>query len=231
MAKHTLSHPADTRLMGIVHGALQRDLERAREVVATRPYPVGRQRKALGEHVGWLMEFLHAHHTSEDEGLWPAVRARNPEAGALLDSLEADHRLIEPAAVALRTAAQSYASSDGETQRVALLEALEELATVLFGHLDREVAEAMPVVASTLTQGEWHAIDQEHNIKSKSLRQLGFEGHWLLDGIDAEGYTVVTQVVPPLPRFILLHGFARSYRRRMTAVWQPDRASADATPR
>src|SRR5215217_2951735 len=104
MAKPT--DPADTRMMGIVHGALQRDLLRARDTAATAPYPCGRQRRALGQHVVWLMDFLHRHHTSEDEGLWPAVRAKNTAAGSLLDSLEADHHRIEPAATALRSAAE-----------------------------------------------------------------------------------------------------------------------------
>jgi len=40
------------------------------------------------------------------------------------------------------------------------------------------------------------------------------EGHWLLDGIDAEGYQVVVHTVAAVPRFILLHGFARAYQRR-----------------
>ena len=33
------SDPADTRMMGIVHEALRRDLERVRQVVTTEPYP------------------------------------------------------------------------------------------------------------------------------------------------------------------------------------------------
>ncbi len=115
--------------------------------------------------------------------------------------------------------------------RVTLVAALEELGAVLFPHLDREVADAMPVVAATLTDEEWRAIDQKHNIKPKSLSQLGFEGHWLLDGIDAEGYQVVTHVVPPVPRFILLKGFARAYRRHAAEVWQPADAGAGARAR
>ena len=221
--------PADTRMMGIVHGALRRDLLRAREVVGAAPYPHGRQRRALGEHVVWLMDFLHAHHTSEDEGLWPAVRARNPEAGPLLDSLEADHRRIEPAAEALRAAGLRYATSADDAARTALLAAIDDLGTVLFPHLDREVEEAMPVVSQTITHDEWRAIEQKHNIKPKRLSQLGFEGHWLLDGIDPEGYDVVTHAVPPIPRFVLLHGFARTYRRRTATVWQPD-GSTVASP-
>jgi hypothetical protein len=223
--------PADTRMMGIVHGALRRDLLRARKVADSTPYPHGRQRRALGEHVVWLMDFLHAHHTSEDDGLWPAVRAKNPAAGPLLDSLEADHRRIDPAAKALRAAGHRYATSTDDASRAELVTAIDELGTVLFPHLDREVAEAMPVVSQTITNGEWRAIDQKHNIKPKRLSQLGFEGHWLLDGIDAEGYGVVTHTVPPIPRFVLLHGFARAYRRRAAAVWQPDASTVGAPAR
>ena len=226
------SDPADTRMMAIVHGALRRDLLRARDVAASVPYPNGRQRRALGEHMVWLMDFLHAHHTGEDEGLWPAVRDKNPAAGPLLDSLESDHRRIEPAAAALRSAGQRYAiSSDDDDERVELVGALDDLAAVLFPHLDREVEEAMPVVSATITDGEWRAIEQTYNIKPKSLAQLGFEGHWLLDGIDAAGYEVVVHTVPTVPRFILLHGFARSYRRRAAAVWQPDRTPRSAASR
>jgi hypothetical protein len=88
---------ADTRMMGIVHGALRRDLLRTRDALTAEPYPLRRQRQALGEHVVWMMEFLHAHHPSEDEGLWPLVRQQDPAAGALLDAMEADHLVISPA--------------------------------------------------------------------------------------------------------------------------------------
>jgi hypothetical protein len=102
---------------------------------------------------------------------------------------------------------------------------------VLFPHLDREVAEAMPVVAATISDAEWRAVDQQYNIKPKSMAELGFEGHWLIDGIDPAGYDVVVHLVPAVPRFILLHGFARSYRRRQAAVWKPDHEAVEAAAR
>ncbi len=213
--------PADTRMMGIVHGALRRDLLRTRAALTAEPFPRGRQRRALGGHVVWMMEFLHAHHTSEDGGLWPLVRRRNPAAGELLDSLEAEHRLIAPAAAAVTTAGDRYAATSADEPRAELVAAIDELAAVLFPHLDREVEEVMPVVSASITNADWHAVEQEYNIKPKSLAQLGMEGHWLLDGIDAEGYQVVVHTVPALPRFILLHGFARAYRRRARDRWQP----------
>ncbi|MFJ2032832.1 hemerythrin domain-containing protein [Streptosporangium sp. NPDC087985] len=217
----TGSARADTRMMRIVHGALRRDLDRTHAALTTEPYPQGRQRRALGEHVVWMMELLHAHHTGEDEGLWPLVRERDPAAGPLLDSLDADHRRIAPAIVTLTAAGERYAATATDEARAELVAALEALMGVLVPHLEREVEEAMPVVSASITQAEWHAWDQTYNIKPKSFAQLGIEGHWLLDGIDREGYQVVVRQVPAVPRFILLHGFARSYRRQAAARWQP----------
>jgi hypothetical protein len=177
------------------------------------------------------MQFLHAHHTGEDEGLWPLLRSRNPAAGELIDSLEADHRRIDPAARALSSAGRRYAETAGDDARRELVAALDALAAVLFPHLDREVDEAMPVVSESLTRADWQAVEQQYNIKPKSLAQLGMEGHWLLDGIDAEGYDVVVHTVPAVPRFILLHGFAWPYRRRARARWEPDTAAQAALTR
>jgi hemerythrin-like domain-containing protein len=229
--KKTAQGPADTRMMGIVHGALRRDLQRTRDALTSEPYPRGRQRRALGEHIVWLMEFLHAHHTGEDQGLWPLVRKRNPATGALLDSLEAEHRRIAPAAEALAAAGNKYAATPADEPRAALVTALDTLTAVLFPHLDREVAEAMPVVSASITNTEWQAVEQEYNIKPKSLAQLGMEGHWLIDGIDAEGYQVVTHTVSAVPRFILLHGFARAYQRQAQRRWQPDTQPVPAAAR
>jgi hypothetical protein len=213
--------PADTRMMAVVHGALRRDLARARDVLAADPPPTGAQRRALGEHVVWMMAFLHAHHTSEDEGLWPLLLQRNPDAAALVDSLERDHAQIAPAAEAVSVTGGAYASTTDDASRVALSVALTQLEDVLVPHLEREVAEAMPVVARSITRREWDEVERKFNLSSKSMKQLALEGHWLLDGIDPEGREVVVHVVPLVPRLILVHGFARMYRRQAAARWSP----------
>jgi hypothetical protein len=168
------------------------------------------------------MELLHHHHTGEDEGLWPLVRVRAPEAASLLDSLEADHAVIAPRVDALLAAGCAYGGSVGDAPRVRLIEALDELTEVLLPHLDREVDEGMPVVAAALSQRDWHRWDQAYNVRGKSPRELGLEGHWLIDGLDGEGRDVVLHVVPAIPRFVLVHGFARAYRRQSRARWAPD---------
>jgi hypothetical protein len=212
-----LHAPADTRSMGIVHSALRRDLERTRMVLTDEPHPEGRRRRALATHMLWMMQFLHVHHTGEDIGLWPLVRAKNPAAGPLLDRMDADHKRIEPAITVLEKAAQAY--GDDSSAQEHLLAALSQLSDVLLPHLQREELEMMPVVAATVTDDEYRAIEHKYFVKPKSFLELGAEGHWIIDGLPADGREVILHVVPTVPRFVLLHGFARSYRRKTALLW------------
>ena len=216
--------PADTRMMGIVHAAFHRDLARLRVMLTAAPAPGGGRRKALAGQVLWLMEMLHTHHQGEDDGLWPLVRERDPAADGLLDEMVAEHHAIVPAIGPLTKAARRYESAGGDGSRVELVQALDSLTAVLVPHMDREVAEAMPVVARALTAADWHAWNQKYNVKPKSLRQLGLEGHWLLDETGPADHRFVTHQVPAVPRFIMLRGFARPYRHRTAAWWDPDAA-------
>lgn len=213
--KKNMDGPADTRMMGIVHDALRRDLARTRAAL-DGPVPAAR-RRALAAHVGWMMDFLHEHHTGEDTGLYPMVRAIDPTAGALLDAMAADHDRVDPAVEGVRAAAARWAESD--TARPALRDALTALEDVLLPHLEREENEAMPVVSATITHRQWHDWDQEHNIKPKSLPKLAEEGLWLMDGLDPARRAIVEAEVPWVPRMIVLHGFGPGYRRRAAARW------------
>lgn len=220
----TTQRPADTRSMGIVHSALRRDLERTRMVLSTQPYPGSKRRRGLAAHLLWMMNFLHIHHTGEDVGLWPLIRAKNPAAGDRLDQMDADHRRIAPAITALEDAARAY--GDEDEARKPLLAALAGLTEVLLPHLRREELEMMPIVAATITTTEYYAIEQEHFVKPKSFKELGAEGHWIIDGLDPEDRAVILDVVPAVPRFILLRGFARSYRRKCDLLWGDGPAAA-----
>ncbi|MEU9886187.1 hemerythrin domain-containing protein [Sphaerisporangium sp. NPDC051011] len=220
MKRQTVA-PADTRMMGIIHDALRRDLERTRRALTERPCPEDGRRVAIAGHVRWMMRFLHDHHSGEDQGLWPMLRRKAPDAAPLLDSMEEDHAGIAGAMAVVEAAAQRYAGSGSDEVRIDLLEALTTLDDVLLPHLRREEQEAMPVAAAALTTAEWRRWEQEYNVKRKSFTELGDVGHWLLDGLDDTRYQIVVQQVPTIPRFILVHGFARRYRRRSARRWSP----------
>lgn len=213
--------PADTRMMNIVHQALRRDLDRATTALDAVPPPGDDQRAALAEQLAWMMDFLRAHHESEDESLYPVVRERRPEAAAVLDEMDRDHQHIAARIDAVETAAAAYGRGGEPDARTELLATIRDLRELLLPHLQREEDEAMPLVSDALTEAEWLAIEHEHNVKPKGMAQLGREGHWLIDDATPEDRAKVVGLVPAVPRFVLLHGFARSYRRRRDACWRP----------
>jgi hemerythrin-like domain-containing protein len=211
--------PADTAMMTIVHNALRRDLDRTAVVLAAQPPPGAAQRQAVAAHLDWMMHFLHSHHGGEDDGLWPLVRSLNPSAGELLDRMDADHLRISPAIDALSDAARRYGRDASPAALAGVTTALGSLREVLDPHLRTEEDEMMPVVSKALTHAQWEDMNQEYFVRPKSKKQLGKEGHWLIDSIDPTGYAVVVGNVPPVPRFILLKVFAKPYARDCAARW------------
>jgi hypothetical protein len=210
---------ADTRLMHIVHQALRRDLERAAAILDGGPPLADRQRIAVAGHVGWMMAFLRAHHESEDNGLYPVVRERRPDVAVILDQVDDAHREIAPSIGAVEAAASAYGSRDGSSARAHLAAAIAELNRVLLPHLEHEEQTVMPIVSEVLTDAEWLAIEHEHNVKRKGIAQLAKEGHWLIDDAGAEDRAKVLGLVSAVPRFVMLHGFGRRYRRDRDERW------------
>ena len=208
--------PADTRVMGIVHRALRRDLVRARELLVVEAALTPDQRAALGEHLAWLMTFLHEHHEGEDRGLWPRVRANSPAAGPLLDAMDHDHHAIAPGMAAVEQAAAAFRRG-GPARPV--LDALDLLEGTLLPHLQREEDQVMPVVSATLTQREWAEYDREQNIQGRSPMRLGMVGHWLIDGLPPGEADLVTGLVPPVQCFVLVHAIGPLYRRQARRRW------------
>jgi hemerythrin-like domain-containing protein len=216
--------PADTRTMRIVHNAMRRDLARARDVLTTTPYPHPVQRQALGEHLAWMMSFLHHHHSGEDAGLYPLVHAKNASAAALLDEMDADHHAIEPAMAELAAAGAAYAGSDAARQRA--VAAIDALCDVLLPHLLREEQEMMPVVAASITKAEWDHWTQEFNVKPTPMSQLAIEGLWIMEGQAEQDRALMAELVPAIPRWIILNVVSRKYRKQAFRRWW----SADHSP-
>jgi len=215
--------PCDTRMMGVVHSALRRDLVRARMLLADTDSLTDRRRVALADHIVWLMDFLHAHHSNEDAGLYPMTLRNDPSTAGLVAAMGADHERIDHAMAALRSAADSCRDDAGASG--ALVDALAGLDDVLIPHLSREETVMMPAVSACVSQAELKQWDDEMNVGGKPMLQLAMEGHWLLDNLDDDGRDAVVALVPPFPRFVLLHLLGGRYRRRRALLWQDDAAA------
>ncbi|GAA1479911.1 hypothetical protein GCM10009624_03510 [Gordonia sinesedis] len=223
LLRRRLHDACDTRIMGIVHAALRRDLERSLSVLDGSPEPARLQ--ALGSHLLWVADFLHHHHDNEDHELYPRLRAKVPELAPILDAMDAEHVAVGPALMALEDVARRVGSGDPAATASDLRAAVTELQNVLVPHLEHEEDEMMPLVEANLTAGEWATYDRANQDKPQS--ELAFTGHWIVDGLtDPESVEVVRRLVPAVPRFVMLHLLGGAYRRRCAQLWGGTAAQA-----
>lgn len=146
-----------------VHDMLRRDLRTCRALAdaASAGAPAARLRDELGRLAsrGPLFQLkvnclgycrlVHAHHGGEDAALFPAVRRGAPQLGAVVDRLEADHRIVSDLLDEVEAAASQL---DDAGARTRLVDALTELSAQLLDHLDREEEVLAPVL---LTWAHW----------------------------------------------------------------------------
>jgi len=219
--------PADTRVMGIVHTALRRDLARARDTLTRWPAPFDTQRIAISDHLEWMMRFLDHHHQSEDNHLYPIVRLRtrrDRQASALLDAMNADHQSIVPAMRHLEAVAGAYRRS--ADVRGDVVAAIDTLHGRLLPHLEREERQMMPIVSATVTEAEWQHWSHEFNIKPLGPVELFDEGLFIVDDAAPDDRRAVTEMVPAVPRWLMLHVMIKRYRRAAFRRWR----SAEFSP-
>lgn len=86
----------------------------------------------------YYCRFVHGHHGHEDALLFPALRRANAALNPVVDKLEADHRKVSDYLDEVESLANALVSVDGATIRAELVQALDNLATVLLAHLDYE---------------------------------------------------------------------------------------------
>ena len=83
---------ADPWAMALIHRIIGSGLEEVTRLV-TEVEPGDRSRAgAVAEHIGFTLDGLHNHHTSEDEMLWPLLMERARPSRALVERMEAQHR-------------------------------------------------------------------------------------------------------------------------------------------
>ena len=200
-------------MMYAMHAALRRELECIARVTAR---PDDDPKHVLRTAAGWEMfkSYLAVHHTAEDDMLWPPMRAAldgDPNAGALLDAMEAEHSAIDPLLAAI-----DAALADRDSGPQILGEQTDALATALRAHLDHEEDEGLAAIDATITGEQFQAFGAEHGkrIAGDVQRYLP----WMLEGSTPEVTAVVLGQLPPPVR--------QAYRDE----WQPAYAKLELWP-
>ena len=98
------------------------------------------------------------HHPKEDRYLFPLVRVRAPAVAAVLDALEAEHRIGASKMRTLQQALTRYREG-GAPEAAAFMAAVEDYVACERDHIRREEREILPAAQQSLTKGDWEAVD------------------------------------------------------------------------
>ncbi|MFI0479193.1 hemerythrin domain-containing protein [Actinomadura sp. 9N215] len=182
MTKH------DMTLMYAMHDALRRELDHLAKLAAREDDD---PRRILASAPGWELfkKALHAHHTAEDEALWPVMRealAGRPDDLALLDAMEAEHARIDPVIEAIDEGSEPLA------------DLVETLSTGLTAHLKHEEDEALPLMDEAVTPEQLARFGQAHAAGIGPDAPRIFP--WLVDGADAKTVETALAPLPPPAR-------------------------------
>jgi iron-sulfur cluster repair protein YtfE (RIC family) len=189
----------DLTVFRLAHRVFRREFDRlgeAAEVIGAKEAP---RTFTIEEQIAMMARSLHAHHNGEDTEIWPIIRERDPAGAVVLDALEQEHAKIDPLI-------QVVTDRSIPLRHRAVV--LHELSDLLNAHLDREEAEAVPLIRRHFTYAEWEADGKTH---TKKLRKdLPAFVCTMIDHMTADE---VTQLMATAPK-ILVVLYKLSWRRK-----------------
>jgi hypothetical protein len=194
----------DLSTMFTIHAALRRDLEQVARI-AGRPDRTDATR--LRAALGWqqFKKFLIVHHQTEDDALWPALRATvadHPDQLALVDALEQEHAVIDPLLEAIDVAA----ADPGDGYR-SLADIIDELVAKLGGHLTHEESDGLDLIDAALSVDDWQRFGRVHG--QRLIDDASTYMPWLLNDAAPQAVAAFLANVPP--------PLAAAYRDRWAA--------------
>jgi steroid delta-isomerase-like uncharacterized protein len=214
----------DTRDMACIHNVFRRALTDAPGQLSCVMDGDMPRAERLGTYLGEVLWLLHAHHSGEDELMYPLLVERVPESRDLFTRMDAQHVAVAASVEYARQAAEAFAKSGSTGDAQALADACQSVLDEAAGHLTEEEADVVPIAARTMTPAEWGALP------GHVLSQYPGTRLWLLLGLifeempdDLRDHTL-EHVPPPVSEMWFAFG-SDAFKDEMAAI----RADASET--
>lgn len=159
----TINEPStDARDMFAVHTMFRREFGLMPGLVRAVTAGDTRRGALVADHFALVSGVLEAHHSSEDEHIWPRLRDRCPrECAELVDVMEIQHHAIHTRLQHATWAAQAWRDSASADTRGALADAIDRLIPVTIEHLAVEEERVVPLIEKYITEAEYSVLAQE----------------------------------------------------------------------
>lgn len=150
-----------TQQMPLIHRIFRHEFRSLRKMVDEVPPIGGKRARSVADHLGFLLDSLHHHHTNEDEMVWPLLLDRVGLDAPLVERMAQQHGQVDVAMADVRSVADQWAALPTATASAALASALGALIETLDAHLDEEENVVVPLIDEHLTRQEWEEMGRK----------------------------------------------------------------------
>lgn len=212
----TAGGPA-AREMPLIHRIFRRQFAEVKALVQEVPAADARRVGAVADHLGFLLDGLHMHHTTEDDLIWPKLLDRVGLDAPLVERMEQQHQQIDVSVAEVRAAMSAWRSDPTPANSSALADHIGEFLVVLEGHLDEEEQIVVPLIDQHLTKAEWRDVGERGFEKFTPAQRWIATGQLVEVATPEETAMMFAQLPPPVKVLWQLIG-RRKYRRYITSV-------------
>ncbi len=181
--------------MALIHRLVRRGFEQARDAVRAQP-DAGRI-SAVTEYIQFHLDGLHAHHSSEDEHLWPRLRERTAMSSDRVERMEHQHEGLHHAIDRARQNLETWSAGPTADTAADLATSLDEVLAGLAEHLGEEEEHVVPLIAAHITEEEWEALGKASFAKFKPNQRFTAMGEMLRTATPEEAARMMVDL--PLP--------------------------------
>jgi hemerythrin-like domain-containing protein len=208
----TMSDPWE---MALIHRLIGTGLAQAREFVLADD--AASRTDAIAAYVGFHLDGLYVHHSTEDELLWPALRERADLSAALITRMEAQHEGVHEATEVTREKLAAWTAAATPAAATELAEALDTLVGRLSAHLSEEERDVVPLIAAHITQAEWDRLGKAAFSKFTPQQRFTATGELISTATPDEARRMLAGIPAPIRVIWRLFG-QRKYDRFMADV-------------
>lgn len=208
---------AAAREMPIIHRIFRRQFAEVPALVQKVPVHDATRVGAMVDHLGFLLDGLHMHHTTEDDLIWPKLLDRAGLDAPLVERMEQQHRRIDVSVTEVRAAMSGWRSEPTPATSSALADRIGEFLLVVEGHLDEEEQVVVPLIDRHLTEAEWQEVGERGFEKFTPAQRWIAMGQLVEVATPEETAMFFGELPPPVKVLWRLIG-KRKYRRYITSV-------------
>ncbi len=208
------------REMPLIHRIFRRQFAEVQALVQEAPAGDTTRIGAVADHLGFLLDGLHMHHTTEDDLIWPKLLDRASLDAPLVKRMEEQHQQIDASVAELRAAMSAWRSDPTPATSAALADRIGEFLVVVKGHLDEEEQIVVPLIDRHLTEAEWQEVG-ERGFEKFTPAQRWIATGQLVEVATPEEVAMMFSTLPPPVKVLWRLIGRRKYRRYITAVRGP----------